>query len=203
MLKPTHSHLATFNILALLHNNKKNYKFLSVSFLFFLNTRKPFKKLKLREKSPTTTKSSIWFNDYDNINSQKSTEKFCEKQTDNSSCSGTSIENERNPSTTGEHQIRIAVNFDYEKCCVNKHLELHSSLSSNETVSTADKQQVEAYNELVVLQQLCDQHQKFTEKAIDVPKEFEENAYSNRHQNCLSLRQRENQYSLVSAIDLI
>lgn len=126
---------------------------------------------------------------------------MCEKQTDNSiSSDAAGTDSDRNTPTSDEHQIRIAVDFDYEKCCVNKHLELHSSLSSSSTVSNQDKRQVEAHNEVVALQQLFDQQQNYTEKAIDVPKEFEENAYSGgRRQNGWSLRHRENQYSSVSA----
>lgn len=153
--------------------------------------------MKTREKSKAATESAIWFNDYDN-RCQKSADKLCKKQTADSIGSDAGIASKRNTSTPADHQIRIAVNFDYEKCCVNKHLELHSSLSSNGTVSIPDKRQVEAYNELVVLQQLNDQQQNYTEKAIDVPKEFEENAYSDRHQNGLCRKQRGNQYSLVS-----
>lgn len=162
--------------------------------------RKPFKKLKLREKQKAAkTKSAIWFNDYNEC--QKSAEIFCEKQTDTSiSSDDTGTDIDRNTNSSSQHQIRIAVNFDYDKRCVNKHSELHSSLSSDSTVSHPDKHQVET-NELVVLQQLCDQHQHhYTEKAIDVPKEFEENAYSARPQNGLNERyRRDSQYSLVSA----
>lgn len=123
---------------------------------------------------------------------------MCKKQTADSIGSDAGTASKRSTSTLANHQIRLAVNFDNDNCCVNKHLELHSSLSSNGTVSNPDKQQVEAYNEVVVLQQLNDQQQNYTEKAIDVPKDFEENAYSDRHQNGLSLRHRGNQYSLVS-----
>lgn len=155
------------------------------------------KKLKLREKSKAATESAIWFNDYDN-RCQKTADKLCKKQTADSIGSDAGIATKRNTSTLADHQIRIAVNFDYEKCCVKKHLELHPSLSSAGTVSIPAKQQVEAYNELVVLQQLNDQQENYTEKAIDVPKEFEENAYSELNQNDLCRRQRGNQYSLVS-----
>lgn len=180
----------------------------SLSLCVYLCSRKPFKKLKLREKSKAATKSTIWFNDYDN-HCRKTTDKLCEKaafdrniSSDVSTVNSSSTNRITSTSTPNQHHIRIAVDFDYEKCAVNKHLELlHSSLSSStSTVSDQDKRQVEAYNELVSLQQLYDQQQNFREKAIDVPKEFEENAYSdNNQQNGWSLRhRRSSQYSLVS-----
>lgn len=154
----------------------------------------------MREKSKAATRSSTWFNDYDN-HFPKAADKLCEKHTSNSISSDAATDSNRITSASGDHQIRIAVNFDYEKCCVNKHLELHSSLSSDSTVSDRDKHQVEAYNELVLLQQLSDEHQNYTEKAIDVPREFEENAYSERRQVGLNRTHRASQYSLVSAIN--